>query len=268
MLNISITKETTEVQNVNLGCKWTIKTSEFFGLVLEKLEYCFPDFDADLLGARIAAHVIKGVNGVDEKEPVQFFGCTELGATLCDLLHFIDGRSVITPTLKEIEEMRIAHRMAANFLPVSITDKDSMRFEGLVTVTQVMIAALYYYAYNDLKLVRCKHCGRWFATDTLKKEYCDRESPCFGNIIKGKTPLTCEQAVRNIQQKCSRIKNRIETKASQTVAAQLHDSSFLLDFSRKCIPLYDAAKKSPTVSNLTNYYNFLKSTEERKGWLV
>lgn len=244
------------------------KTPEFFGLVLEKLEFHFPDFNANLLGAHIAAHVINGLNGVTEKDPVQFFGCTELGSTLYDLLYFIGGRSVITPTLKEIEEMRISHRMAANFLPVSITDKNSMRFEDLVTVTQVMIAALYYYAYNDLKLVRCKHCGRWFATDTLKKAYCDRESPCFGSIIKGKTPLTCEQAVRNIQQKCGRIKNRIETKASQTVAAQLHDSSFLLEFSTQCVPLHDAAKKSPTVSNLTNYYNFLKNTEERKGWLV
>lgn len=58
MLNISITKEITEVQNTKLHSKWTIKTAEFFGLVLEKLEYHFPDFNANLLGAHIAAHVI------------------------------------------------------------------------------------------------------------------------------------------------------------------------------------------------------------------
>ena len=268
MLNISITKDKTTVENTNLYCKWTLETSVFFGIVYENLERHFPDFDCESLGARIAAHVLKAINGEIEKEPVKIFGCTELGSTLYDLIYYINGRSVLEPTLKDIEEIRISNRMAVNYLPVSLNDKDGMRFEGLKTVTQVMIAALYYYAYHDFKLVRCKHCSTWFATKTLKKEYCDRISPCFDTIIKGKTPLPCEKAVRNIFQKCGRIKNRIETKANQTVSAQLHRNSFIDQFQRECEPLYLSAKESPTVQNLTNYYNFLKQADKEKGWLA
>ena len=131
-----------------------------------------------------------------------------------------------------------------------------------------MVAALYYYAYHEYKLVRCKHCGKWFATKTLKKEYCDRVSPCFGNIVGGKTPLSCEQAVRNILQKCGRMKNRIETKTQQTVTGQLHTNPFLEKFNSQCMPLYVTAKKFPTVNNLTSYYNFLKDTEKERGWIM
>lgn len=267
MLNISITKDITTVENTDLYCKWTLKTSEFFGVVYANLEQHFPNFECESLASRIISHTMNVLSGKEE-DAVKIFGCTELGETLYNLIYFIGDKRILAPTLKDIETMRIDNRMTANYLPVSLGDKDSMRFEGLKTVTQVMVAALYYYAYHDYKLVRCKHCGTWFATKTLKQEYCDRISPCFNVIVKGKKPLSCEQAVRNIFQKCGRIKNRIETKANQTVSAQLHRNSFIDRFQRECEPLYLSAKESPTVQNLTNYYNFLKQTDKEKGWLA
>lgn len=268
VLNISIDENSVIVRNTETGGKWTNKTSNFFGLVYDTLEKQFPDFKPEELGARIAAHVLKGIQGKAEGNPAYMFHCQEIGSTLYDLLSFIDNRRMITPTLKDIENLRIAHRMTVNYLPTAIDNKTGMNFEGLRTVSQVMVAALYYYAYHDYKLVRCKHCGKWFATKTLKQEYCDRISPCFNVIVKGKKPLSCEQAVRNIFQKCGRIKNRIETKANQTVSAQLHRNSFIDRFQRECEPLYLSAKESPTVQNLTNYYNFLKQTDKEKGWLA
>lgn len=268
MLNISIDENNVIVRNTETGGKWTNETTNFFGLVYDKLEKQFPDFKPEELGTRIATHVLNSIQGKTEENPAYMFHCQEIGSTLYDLLSFIDNRRMITPTLKDIENLRIAHRMTINYLPTAIDNKTGMSFEGLRTVSQVMVAALYYYAYHDYKLVRCKHCGKWFATKTLKQEYCDRISPCFNVIVKGKPPLPCEQAVRNIFQKCGRIKNRIETKANQTVSAQLHRNSFIDRFQREYEPLYLSAKESPTVQNLTNYYNFLKQTDKEKGWLA
>lgn len=265
MLNISIDEDKVTVTNTETCGHWTNETVNFFGLVYEKLEKQFPGFNPGEMGDMIAFHVLNGIQGNQEKNPHYMFHCREIGTSLYDLISFIDGRSTIEPTLKDIEEMRISNRMAANYLPVSFDDKDSMRFEGLKTVTQVMIATLYYYAYHDYKLVRCKHCGKWFATKSLKKQYCTRISPCFGVIINGKDPLKCEQAVRNIMQNCSRIKNRIETKAA--VARRGGDNSYLYCFVEECDKFYMAAKQDPSVFNLQNYYYFLKETEKSKGWL-
>lgn len=232
------------------------------------LEKDFPDFKPEEMPSRIIAHVLNGLQGKKEQNPTYIFHCREIGTSLYDLISFIDGRDTIAPTLKDIEDLRIASRMTTNYLPTGIDDRNGMCFEGLKTVSQVMIAALYYYAYHDYKLVKCKHCGKWFATKTLKKEYCDRESPCFGHIVRGRESLSCEQAVRNIFQKCGRIKNRIETCARQTVSAQLHENPFLDTFYSQCLPLYDTAKRFPTVKNLTDYYNFLKDTKKAKGWIT
>ena len=268
MLNISITADNVVVENRETGGKWTNETVNFFGLVYSRLEANFPNFTQEEMTRRIIAHVSSGVKGEPKPTSPYMFHCREIGTSLYDLISYIDGRSVIAPTLKDIEDLRIAKGMTVNYLPIKIGGMDGMRFEGLKTVSEVMVAALYYYAYHEYKLVRCKHCGKWFATKTLKKEYCDRVSPCFGNIVGGKTPLSCEQAVRNILQKCGRMKNRIETKTQQTVTGQLHTNPFLEKFNSQCMPLYYTAKKFPTVNNLTSYYNFLKDTEKERGWIM
>ena len=268
MLNISITADNVVVENRETGGKWTNETVNFFGLVYSRLEANFPNFTQEEMARRIITHVVSGVKGEPKPTSPYMFHCREIGTSLYDLISYIDGRSVIAPTLKDIEDLRIAKGMTVNYLPIKIGGMDGMRFEGLKTVSEVMVAALYYYAYHEYKLVRCKHCGKLFATKTLKKEYCDRVSPCFGNIVGGKTPLSCEQAVRNILQKCGRMKNRIETKTQQTVTGQLHTNPFLEKFNSQCMPLYVTAKKFPTVNNLTSYYNFLKDTEKERGWIL
>lgn len=264
MLNISVNQESAIVENTELSCKWELKTVDFFGNVYATLEKHFPDFKCEAMGAIIVARLCDKIAGKTVSDPVKIFGCSEIGTSLYDLIMFIDGKSVLAPTLKDIEKMRITHRMTTNYLPIGLGEKDSMRYEGLKTVTQVMIASLYYYAYHDYKLIRCKHCGKWFATKTLKKQFCDRISPCFGTIIKGKTPLTCEETVRRVMQKCGRIKNRIETKI---VAARRFDNNAIYSFSLACDKYYLVAKDTPTVENLEQYYAFLCDTEKRREWL-
>ena len=155
--------------------------------------------------------------------------------------------------------MRISHRMTANYLPISLGEKDSMRFEGLKTVTQVMIAALYYYAYNEYKIVRCRHCGKWFATKTLKEQYCKRISPCFGDIIKGKTPLPCEQAVRNIKQKQSRRHKNVYSYLD--ISAK--DQDEIEYFKTESKKLKEAITRSPSVENFKRYEDFLNKYPKR-----
>ena len=275
MLEIIVNEEKTIVENTVMQCKWTLNTSDFFGNVFSTLEKHFPEISPESVEQKTRNYLIRKFNEQPVDSPVTIFGCTEMGETLLTLIGYIEdntkhdigtNRSYIFPTLKELEEYRIANRMTSNYLPDSF-DENSIRFSKLGTVTQVLIASLYFYAYHDYKIARCQHCGKWYATKTLKKKYCNRISPCFGSIIKGKESLSCEQAVRNILQKCSRIKNRIETKTRQTAAAQRHESIFEDNFRKQCEHFYKAAKSDPTVENLTNYHNFLEATEKGKGWI-
>ena len=59
MLNISIDKENTIVENTGLLCKWTLKTVDFFGNVYATLEKNFPDFKTEELGNIIVTRISK-----------------------------------------------------------------------------------------------------------------------------------------------------------------------------------------------------------------
>ena len=258
MLNISIQSDKAIVQNTAMLAQWTLKTSLFFGDVYASLEKHFPDFDCDSYGARVAAYVIKSVSGTLEEDPVKMFGCTEIGSTMYDLLNFINGRTILAPTLKELEELRISHQMKVNYLPVSFIEGEGMRFEGLSSVTQVLIAALYYYAYHDLKLVRCKHCGRWFATKSLKEEYCERLSPCHNMMVAGKNVLgsacSCKDAVVIIKQRLNHRKKVIYNNWWST--GHYEDTRKLGDTFTE---LMAAIRKSPTPENIAACMEYLYS---------
>ena len=265
MLNISIDKVNTVVHNTKTHGKWTIDKSRFFGVVYATLERDFPNFDCSELGNIIVRRMhneFKRLNNqtvTDQDKSTYIFHCEEYGVSLYDLLMFIDGQKVLSPTLKDIEDLRMLHRMTTSYLPISIDEPGSMRFEGLKTVTHVMIASLYYYAYNEYKLVRCKHCGKWFATKTLKEQYCKGISPCFGDIIKGKTPLPCEQAVRNIKQKQSRRHKNVYSYLD--ISAK--DQEEIEHFKTESKKLKEAITRSPSVENFKKYEDFLNRYPKR-----
>lgn len=263
MLNISIDKEKTIVQNTKTGGQWTVKTTTFFGVVYESLEHNFPNFDPAQMGNMIAAHVCNKLAGRTDEKPTYIFHCEEIGTSLYDLLMFVDGKKELSPTLQDIEELRITHRMTTNYLPISIDEPGSMRFANLKTVTHVMIAALYYYAYNKYKLTRCKHCGRWFATKTLKEEFCENISPCCELTVNGKKVLnathTCKEAVRIIRQRFADRKKQIYNKwyidGLEDECQELLDNYYQLS---------DAIKKEPTVKNIVACMEYLYSDDMPK----
>ena len=263
MLNISIDKKETVVYNTKTCDKWTIKTSLFFGTVYAALEKDFPNFDCSQMGDIVVNRIrneFNRLNGqpVAEEKSAYLFHCEEYGVTLYNLLMFIDGQKVLSPTLKDIEDLRMVHRMTTSYLPISIDEPGSMRFEGLKTVTHVMIASLYYYAYNEYKLVRCKHCGKWFATKTLKEEYCDGISPCYGLMVEGKKVLgserTCKDAVGIIKQRLADRKKQIYNK---WYAEGFEDECFELN--ERFYKYKTAIKENPTVENITACMIYLYS---------
>lgn len=263
MLNISIDKKETVVYNTKTCDKWTIKTSLFFGTVYAALEKDFPNFDCSQMGDIVVNRIrneFNRLNGqpVAEEKSAYLFHCEEYGVTLYNLLMFIDGQKVLSPTLKDIEDLRMVHRMTTSYLPISIDEPGSMRFEGLKTVTHVMIASLYYYAYNEYKLVRCKHCGKWFATKTLKEEYCDGISPCYGLIVEGKKVLgserTCKDAVGIIKQRLADRKKQIYNK---WYAEGFEDECFELN--ERFYKYKTAIKENPKVENITACMIYLYS---------
>ena len=275
MVNISITADQTVIRNNNFPVPWKLNTSEAFGTFYFFLENTFGDLNVDEYAANIVRSVIyhSGLTlkcneqMVKSKPPKQctLCGLRETGSAMLMLSPKFANQTKVSLSIQEVEEMRIQNRMKSNYLPVSICDKESMQFERLRSVSQILISLLYYYAFYGFKLVRCRHCNKWFATKSFKEQYCHRISPCCGTLIKGEH--TCEQAVRNILQNCTRIRNRIRTKASSTVSAQLGNNSFIMKFESANGALEILARQQPTVENLTKYYKFLKETETSRAWL-
>ena len=267
-MNICITEQTTTIRNDNAQCQWTIKTENCFGLIYNSLERRFPNFNEDAIVTNCINYMRNAMTGKDIHPATSYklLGRVERGHTLLFFHEYFDGKESVVFSLQDVDKIRIASRMKSNYLPVSINETTSMEFDDLTNVTQVMVALLYYYAYYGLKLVKCRHCGCWFATKSLKNQYCKRISPCCGGMLKGENK-SCEQAVRQIMQNCTRLRGAIRTKASRTVSAQLHNSTFLPEFEKENMELECAARERPTVDNLTLYYNFLKRTNKEKKWL-
>lgn len=258
MLNLQINQNNATVQNTDDGSQWTIKTARFFGVVFSAMEKHFSNFNSDKLAASIKTHMKKVISGTPENDKTYIFHCRELGSNYLNLLDFIGDRRVLDLSLKEIEDLRIKHRMTTNYLPSSFGCADGIRFDKLRNVTDVMIAALYYYAYTGLKLIRCKHCGMWFAAKSLKEEYCDSISPCCNMVVMGKKVLgaehTCKDAVRIIKQRFSDRKKQIYNK---WYIEGLEDECFELNeeyFKHK-----NRLKENPSVENIIACMEYLYS---------
>ena len=275
MLNVDIDEKNIVIVNSSLGKKWTINTSEAFGLFMSKLENHFPGMNTNNASSIIAANIVNKFNNANYKN-VDFFGIEEYGQSLYQVLNYIDSSSAtlnnqtfISPEFKKIEEMRISNNMNIAFLYKNTILKEGMSFTGLKSLTEVIIALLFFYSYNDYKIIRCAHCGKWFATKSLKNKYCNRISPCFDSIITGKEELSCYDAVQNIRQKCARIRKKIRDNTIKTASFERRENTFLLAFEKDSEIYFEPGSQTakPDSQNLLDYYNFLKTTHQNKEWL-
>lgn len=275
MLNITIDEDFTEVcekdflpmLKSNKGfCHFKNITINFFGNALSMLEKEFPNAGND--HAVVINNLTKVISGAEQ--PKKIWGINEHGGSLHFIYDFIEGRDVIRLSYKDVEELRISCFMTTSPLPKSIINRDEgLCFSGLKSVKEVLIAILYYYAYNGYKLARCKHCRKWFATKTFKEEYCKRISPCYEltvcgeKILRDKTP--CLEAVEKIKQRFKDRKKQIYNKWD------INGEGDCEELNKNFKEYMERIKVSPTVENICECQKYLysenmpKKGERRKG---
>ena len=197
------------------------------------------------------------INQLFHKEKIkEVYGFRENGGVMYMIYDFFNDRDKIKLSLKDIEEIRIINTININFLPLDRTNiNNGMNFPNIKSIREIIYCILYYYAYYDYKLVKCEHCGRWFATNSFKNKYCPRNS-----TFEGYTHLNCEQAVRNIKQELQREKKRIYNK--MTLYTQNYGNNKINSFLEKCAQYLDKIKECATVENLSAYWSFLKQYKD------
>lgn len=186
-----------------------------------------------------------------------------------------EKRIHINPTLCEIINDR--------FFPLktdSVTDKIFYEYES-TDIKDIIFSTIHFALSDGYKLVKCKHCERWFFTQTLKEEYCKRLSPCFDLVICNtkvlREKVSCGKAVDTIKRRFRDRKKTIYDKWRNC-----SDNCPLFDdcskcpyedcvFEQKCDELCKAHKqnmsnilKKPTVENIVEYHKYLYSDEMPK----
>lgn len=179
------------------------------------------------------------------------WGIKENGFTIQAIHIFLSGRDKIDLTMQELEEFRINYGLSIKHTPLNLCDIDKgLQIKNATSILDIVFHLLYFYTLNKMKLVKCEHCGRWFATSTLKVKYCSRKS-----VFTGYTHLNCEQAVRNINQELGRNKKRIYN--SLTAYYPSNDDT-IYSFLDRCAEYRENIKVQASVKNLSAYWDFLK----------
>lgn len=237
------------------------------GNILTTLDFEFPGL-VKMTGAEYGQAIIerlrRKLDGADPAEKCKVLWGLKVSVddayNLLNLPESIRGGGKIDLSLHDVEIWRVRNSIIKAIYPhsaISVDYSQGLEIYDAESLYDVVYGLLFFYAFNGMKLVKCEHCGRWFATDTFKNKYCNRKSQ-----FPGYEHLNCEQAVRNIFQQCGRMKNRIETKARQREPI----TKFEDEFRSNCESLYLTAKGTPTIENLSAYLTFLRKTEKEGKW--
>lgn len=226
------------------------------GNIIAMLEESFPNpYFKEPQG--IVNHILDTLN---EKENCKkIWGWSVNGTILFSIYDILDNNEYLELTLQDIEHIRIKYAIDFVYSPMSIIDIDlGMEFK-VNQPFHIIYSLLYYYAFYKLKLVKCQHCGRWFATTTRKYKFCPRNS-----TFDGYTHLNCEQAVRNIMQELRRKKKSIYNSIavySMTNFSENPSNNFLNTFDY----YIDKVKKHSSIENIKECWDFLENYKKENG---
>lgn len=241
----------------------------------------YGSFIRDNFGSKeVALEIMKNDTCISIFEPIASMNCSLL-STINSIYLYTEGKEDTEqkdkkgnkygyiPSLDEINDFRLQYHVRIEQLPLEHGDYKNttgMRFFEIKTIYDVFYGILYYYAYEHLKLKRCEHCGRWFVTASYKTKYCNRKS-----TVERYSHLVCKDAAKNMKQECTRVKNRIETKAysSKTQRSGKNKGSYnkyVEELQNKC-KVYQDYTPYESADNLEAYHSFLRETEKQKGWL-
>ena len=192
---------------------------------------------------------------------LDIFCFEEIGAVFNDYSDYFDfTKNQVKLSIKELEKTRYKFNL---FTALTPTVENHYQYRELHNISEVLFAILNYYALSDYKLKRCKHCKKWFATKSLKNEYCHRKSPLLNKIYKsnkGDEKTDCHSTVKAILKK-------IREQHKKNYDRLYKYSSFQEDFNNYINQYYDLsalANQQPTKENLTNLYNFVYSKRRAK----
>ena len=128
----------------------------------------------------------------------------------------------------------------------------------------VVLSVVRYLAVNNYKFLLCAHCGKPFCVrisqETSATKYCKRNSPCVLADNLSYTHLPCEQAVRNIKQQLSRMKQRCYNALYNSSEYPRTSGKNITDFLIEC-----DSYSGKTVNTFKKYYDFLSSKLKENG---
>ena len=168
-----------------------------------------------------------------------------------------EKRIHINPTLCEIINDR--------FFPLktdSVTDKIFYEYES-TDIKDIIFSTIHFALSDGYKLVKCKHCERWFFTQTLKEEYCKRLSPCFDMV-------DCDTKVLREKASCGKAIDTIKRRFRDRKKAIYNkwyiegDDEACENLNRTYKRLMDNLKKAPNKENILILHRYLYSDEMPK----
>ena len=192
------------------------------------------------------------------------YGLNENGSVLTSFYLFMNGEHRRALTLQAADAFRISNNVKVG-LPIPLNSKadysDGMVF-NVNSAVAVVYALLYYYGFNDLRIVQCGLCNRWFATANMREKYCSRSAP-----LAGYGHLRCEQAVRNALQNLQRRKKKIYAKLYENGGeTDINGCPIAIDeFLNKCAIYSDGIKQRATAANINAYSDYLDGCLLRVG---
>ncbi len=143
------------------------------------------------------------------------------------------------------------------YRPLSIDNKtdDVLYCYESKDIKDVIFANIQFALENGYKLVRCKHCGKWFFAKTLKEVYCTRKSP-YPEYER----YTCKEAVKKIKDKLEKKRiseyERLRLKANEYGVNSNHYTIWL-DFCNKCTDYKERLKNNSSIELLQEYERYL-----------
>lgn len=273
-MDVIINPKKVTLQNGFAGGYCLGATKNALGNMIAVLEDKFPEINgvsADKYGEMVVSHISEELKAMSTGESVRIHSENLWGINVSvdsaygamSFSDYLDGRGKIKLTLQDVVVWRTRHNVKKTVSPLDLLNVNygaGVRIDDVTSISDILYALLFYYAVNGLNLVKCEHCGRWFATDSFKNKFCNRKSP-----VPGYDKLNCEQAVQNIRQQCARVRNRIDTKARLTAATG--GSPFQDWFWHECNRRTEAIKKQASAERQIEYLSFLKEAENSKAWL-
>ena len=233
-----------------------------FGNMISAIE-SFSDYD-NYDTAEAALEILRrSFNGQDKV--IEMFGFnTSIFAINNIIFQILGNNNEMVFSEHDMNVIRLTYNIQVNDKPLKAHDyecKNGMRFNSINSVVDELYCLLYYYTFNNMKLKRCAHCGKWFAKNSSgsanNEKYCNRMSPFIGYEDR-----TCKKAVKDIKDMLEKRRiseyERLRLRAAEFEANHRDKFNYFVE---ACNIYKDKIKKGASVELLQEYKSFLFNSE-------